>query len=191
MARLDCARAVVVRDGSRAAPRTRFLAGWLSGAVYWWIVCFWIEYVLQEHGGMNLPLAWFAFLLFGLYKGLHLAAFSLLAGWIPNRWWTPFGWAALWVGIERTHGSFGFAWVPLGGAGIDTAWLMRLAPVTGVYGLSFMFSLTAAVLAVAAAARRGARFGLRGALAPLAIALPFFLPSTIVAPPDRQAVVRR
>ena len=129
-------------------PRTRFLAGWMSGAAYYWIVCFWIEYVLEVNGGMSLGLAWLAFVLFGLYKGLHLAVFSLLAGWIPVRWWTPLVWAALWVGIERTHGTFGFAWVPLGGAGIDTAWLMRLAPFTGVYGLSFVFALAAGILSV-------------------------------------------
>ena len=129
--------------------QVRLLAGLSAGAVYWWVVCFWIEYVLVEHGGMPVGVAWLAFCLFGLYKALHLAAFSVLAGWIAVRWWTPLAWAALWVGIERTHGTFGFAWVPLGGAGIDAAWLLRLAPVVGVYGLSFVFALAAATIATA------------------------------------------
>ena len=167
-------------------PRSRFLSGWLAGAVYWWAVCWWIEYVLEEHGGMNLPLAWLAFLLFGLYKGLHLAAFSVLSGWIPNRWWTPLAWAALWVGIERTHGSFGFAWVPLGGAGVDTAWLMRLAPVAGVYGLSFVFALSAGILATAGRTPRPAALALVS-LVPFLI--PFLLPPGAVTPPDHQAIV--
>ena len=130
-------------------PRVRFLVGWAAGACYWWAVCSWIEYVLEIHGGMSLGLAWFAFFLFGLYKALHMAVFSLLAGWVPLRWWTPFAWAALWVGIERTHGTFGFAWVPLGGSGVDSAALMQLAPFAGVYGISFVFALVAAALAAA------------------------------------------
>ena len=48
---------------------------------------------------------------------------------------------------ERTHGTFGFAWLALGNAGINMSVPLRLAPFIGVYGLSFVF----AVLAVAAA----------------------------------------
>ena len=164
--------------------RVRLLAGLVSGAVYWWIVCAWIEYVLEENGGMKLALAWLAFFLFGLYKALHLAAFSLLAGWTPMKWWTPPLWAALWVGIERTHGTFGFAWVPLGGAGIDTAWLTRVAPVAGVYGLSFVFALAAAILA-ASVLTRSAKALL---WAPLCL-VPLVFPARNVAPADHQAVV--
>jgi apolipoprotein N-acyltransferase len=170
---------------SERRARTRFLAGWIAGAVYWWVVCEWIEYVLEVHGGMNLPLAWLAFFLFGLYKALHLAVFSWLAGWIRLRWWTPAAWAALWVGIERTHGSFGFAWVPLGGSGIDTAWLLRAASFVGVYGLSFVFALAAAMLAAAVLARSARPF----ALAPLCF-VPLLLPG-LPAPAvgDLEAVV--
>lgn len=169
---------------SERRPRVRFLAGWLAGAVYWWVVCFWIEYVLQQHGGMSLGLAWFAFTLFGLYKALHLAVFSLLVGWTRSRLWTPLLWAALWVGIERTHGTFGFAWVPLGGAGIDTAWLMRAAPFFGVYGLSFVFALAAALLAAAVLARSPRPL----VLAPLCM-FPLLLTAPTTVPADQQAVV--
>ena len=48
--------------------------------------------------------------------------------------------AALWVAIEVTHGPLGFAWLALGNAGIDMGVPMRLAPFTGVYGLSFVFA---------------------------------------------------
>ena len=164
--------------------RMRFLAGLMAGAVYWWVVCFWIEYVLEEHGGMSLGLAWFAFFLFGLYKALHVAVFSLFAGWTPLRWWTPLVWAALWVGIERTHGSFGFAWTPLGGSGVDTAWLMRIAPFVGVYGLSFVFALAAAVLVTAVILR---------SMKPMALLVlclaPAVLPAVRVAEADKRAVV--
>jgi len=56
---------------------------------------------------------------------------------------------ALWVAVESTHGSLGFAWLTLGNAGIGMGVPMRLAPWTGVLGLSFVFAMTATALALA------------------------------------------
>jgi apolipoprotein N-acyltransferase len=58
--------------------------------------------------------------------------------------------AALWVATESTHGWFGFAWHTLGNAGIDMSVPLRLAPFAGVYGLSFLFVMLSAALALAA-----------------------------------------
>jgi apolipoprotein N-acyltransferase len=57
--------------------------------------------------------------------------------------------AAWWVAVEVTHGPLGFAWLALGNAGIDMGIPLRLAPVTGVYGLSFIFAMMATALALA------------------------------------------
>jgi apolipoprotein N-acyltransferase len=62
--------------------------------------------------------------------------------------------AALWVGIERTHGPLGFAWLTLGDAGTSMSLPMRLAPILGVYGLSFAFAMMSATLALIALRRR-------------------------------------
>jgi apolipoprotein N-acyltransferase len=61
--------------------------------------------------------------------------------------------AALSVAVEAMHGSLGFAWPALGNAGIDMEIPMRLAPLTGVYGLSSVFMTMAAALALAALGR--------------------------------------
>jgi apolipoprotein N-acyltransferase len=91
---------------------------------------------------------WGTFLLFAFLKGLHMALFATLAGFLmPRAWAVPLV-AALWTGIERTHGPLGFAWLDLGNAGIDMPFLMRLAPVTGVYGLSFVFAMLGCALAL-------------------------------------------
>ena len=66
-----------------------------------------------------------------------------------GRWWAAPSVAALWVAVEVTHGPLGFAWLALGNAGIDMNIPMRLAPFTGVYGISFLFALMAAALAMA------------------------------------------
>ncbi len=121
--------------------KRRWFYGWAAGAVFWCGVCPWIEFVMDVHGGMGPWGGWGTFILFGLYKGLHMAVFATLAGFLMPRWWAIPSVAALWTGIERTHGFFGFAWLDLGNAGIDMPWPMRLAPITGVYGLSFVFAM--------------------------------------------------
>lgn len=129
------------------AARHRFLFGFAAGAIYWGGVCYWIQFVLQVHGGMGGFLSWLAFVLFCLYKALHMAVFATLAGWLMPRWYAIPAVAALWTGIERTHGPMAFAWLDLGNAGVDMAAPMRLAPFLGVYGLSFVFAMIAAALA--------------------------------------------
>ena len=115
--------------------KRRWFYGWAAGVVFWCGVCPWIEFVMEVHGGMGRWGGWGTFVLFGLYKGLHMAVFATLAGFLMPRWWAIPAVAALWTGIERTHGFFGFAWLDLGNAGIDMPLPMRLAPITGVYGL--------------------------------------------------------
>ncbi len=127
----------------------RFLWGQAAGVLYWFGACLWIRDVLAVHGGMGAWGAWGVFLLFALGKGLHLAVFCLLAGALMRRRFAAPAVAALWTGLERTHGPLGFTWLALGNAGIDYGIPMRLAPWTGVYGLSFVFALAGAVLALA------------------------------------------
>jgi apolipoprotein N-acyltransferase len=165
----------------------RFLYGWLAGAVFWAAVCPWIQFILEVHGGMGHYLSWFAYLLFALYKGLHLAVFTWLCGYFLKspRAWTPIAIAALFTGIERTHGTFGFAWLTLGNSAIDVSGLARIAPVLGVYGITFVFALCAATIGVAFIARSW-----RPAMSLAAFfVLPFFPTIRNPAPPDRVAVL--
>jgi apolipoprotein N-acyltransferase len=127
--------------------RRRWFNGWAAGAVFWCGVCTWIQFVLDVHGGMGRWGGWGGLALFGLYKGLHLAVFAALAGWLMKRWWAIPAVGALWTGIERLHGPMGFAWLDLGNAGINMPVPMRLAPITGVYGLSFVFAMLGCAVA--------------------------------------------
>ncbi len=128
--------------------KRRFLCGWAAGFVFWFGVCNWIQFVLEVHGGMGKWGGWGTFVLFAVLKGLHMAIFAALAGFVISRWWAIPAVAALWAGIERTHGPAGFAWLDLGNAGIDYPLLPRLAPFTGVYGLSFVFAMCSVALAL-------------------------------------------
>jgi apolipoprotein N-acyltransferase len=144
---------ILVACAREASWRLRFLYGWIAGAIFWGSICYWIQFVLEVHGGMGRWGGWGTFLLFAVLKGLHLGLFAMLAGFLmpaanrPRAWALP-AVAALWTGIERTHGPLGFAWLDLGNAGIDLPLVARLAPVLGVYGLSFVFAMTGCAAAL-------------------------------------------
>jgi apolipoprotein N-acyltransferase len=121
------------------SPWQRALAGWIAGALQWGLMCYWIRDTLALYGGLEGPLSWLAVALFAAIKGLHLALFATLAGPLLAQPWGGLAVAALWTGLERTHGPLGFTWLLMGNAGIDMQLPLRLAPFTGVYGLSFVF----------------------------------------------------
>ncbi len=140
---------LLVAVGREPRAHRRFLLGWLAGVAYWLGTCYWIQFVLERHGRLPLVLSWGAVALFAAVKGLHLAVFAALAGLALRRSWALLAVPALWVALERTHAPLGFAWLALGNAGIDMGLPMRLAPYTGVYGLSFVFAMLGTALALA------------------------------------------
>jgi len=129
-------------------PLWRFLLGEFTGIVYWIFICYWIQFVLEVHGGMGYWGSRGTFALFCVLKALHLALFSLGAAVLLRTPYAIPAVAALWTGIERTHGTFGFAWLTLGNAAIDMPLPLRVAPFVGVYGISFVFALISAVVAM-------------------------------------------
>ncbi|HEY2845982.1 MAG TPA: apolipoprotein N-acyltransferase [Bryobacteraceae bacterium] len=137
------------------SAKRRFLLGWASGFVFWFAVCSWIQFVLEVHGGMGRWGGWGTFLLFAALKALYTAVFATLAGPAMRKPWAIPGAAALWTAVEYAHGTIGlawiglgFAWLDLGNAGIDMPLLQRLAPVTGVWGLSFVLAMLSCAVAL-------------------------------------------
>ena len=129
-------------------PGRRFLLGGAFGLVFWFGIVYWIQFVLAFHGGIGNPGGWAVFLLFCIAKALHTGLFALLAGILIRRWWAAPAVAALWVTLELSF-TFTFAWSVLGNAGVGMSLPMRLAPYTGVWGLSFVFAMMSTVLALA------------------------------------------
>ena len=115
----------------------------------------WVYVSLHDFGMMPLPIAAFATLAFCLF----LALFPAAAGWlqavlrvprtanlllvIPASW-TAFEWVRAWIFT-------GFPWLPIGYSQIDTT-LAGLAPIAGVYGLSFAAMIVAGAIALVAVA---------------------------------------
>jgi apolipoprotein N-acyltransferase len=122
--------------------------GYAAGFVYWFGLCNWIEWTLAHHAGVSDFVAWLLFILFCLYKAVQMAVFAALAGPLLR---TPIAVpavAALWVALERTHSWTGFQWLNLGNTGSDMSVPLRLAPITGVWGISFVFAMLSAAIAL-------------------------------------------
>ncbi|HXJ44370.1 MAG TPA: apolipoprotein N-acyltransferase, partial [Bryobacteraceae bacterium] len=89
-----------------------------------------------------------------------MGAFAALTGPLLRRWYAPPCVAALWVVLEWTHPYTGLEWLNLGNAADDMSVLLRLAPVTGVWGLSFLFALMSSVIAALILRKRFVSFWL-------------------------------
>jgi apolipoprotein N-acyltransferase len=155
---------LLVAAAREPSPRRRFLLGWTTGVVFWFGVCYWIQFVLAYHGGMGEAAGWAVFLLFCALKAIHMGVFALAAGVLMRTWYAIPAVAALWVGVEWSHNYLGFAWLALGNAAIGMSVPLRLAPFTGVYGISFAFMIMTAALAVAALRRPRMHLAWLGAL---------------------------
>jgi apolipoprotein N-acyltransferase len=127
--------------------RWRFALGYGAGVAYWFGLCNWIQWTLAHHAGVNAVVAWLLFALFCLAKAVQMGLFAALAGVLLRSPLALPAIAALWVAIEWTHSYTGFEWLNLGNAGSNMSIPLRLAPITGVWGLSFAFALMSAAIA--------------------------------------------
>ncbi|HEX4136023.1 MAG TPA: apolipoprotein N-acyltransferase [Bryobacteraceae bacterium] len=127
--------------------RRRFALGYTCGLAYWFGICNWIQWTLAHHAGVSPAVAWFLFALFCLAKAVQMGVFAALAGTVTRSVFALPAIAALWVVLEWTHSWTGFEWLNLGNAGSGMSLPLRLAPLTGVWGLSFAFALMSAAIA--------------------------------------------
>ncbi|AZF39483.1 Apolipoprotein N-acyltransferase [Pseudomonas sp. R4-39-08] len=132
-------------------PRHALGRGWCFGFGLFGAGTSWIYYSIHHFGGASVLLAGFLMLLFTA----AIAWFFALPAWLWARWLrrneAPLAdaltFAALWVGQEAFRGWFltGFPWLYSGYSQLDGP-LTGLAPLGGMWLISFALALTAAVL---------------------------------------------
>jgi apolipoprotein N-acyltransferase len=120
------------------------LLGYACGFVWYLGNCYWIYQTMYLYGGLAKPIAAGILVLFCLYLGLYHALFGTLIAAFRRRLGrqgalllVPFAWVAVELARARITG---LPWDLLGTAQVDNALLTRLAPITGVYGLSFIIA---------------------------------------------------
>lgn len=126
--------------------------GYVCGFIWYLGNCYWIYQTMYLYGGLDKPIAAGILILFCLYLGLYHALFGGLFGVVRSTFGTqialllsPF----MWVAVELARARItSFPWDLLGNAQIDNAALTRLAPITGVYGLSFVVALVNALWSI-------------------------------------------
>ncbi|HEX4650867.1 MAG TPA: apolipoprotein N-acyltransferase [Granulicella sp.] len=120
--------------------------GYLSGFLWYFGNCYWIYQTMNLYGGLAKPTSAGILVLFCLYLGLYHALFGVLIGAFRRLplgrnyilLLAPFAWVAVELARARITG---LPWDLLGITQIDNALLIRLAPITGAYGLSFVVAL--------------------------------------------------
>ncbi len=131
-----------------------FLLGYLCGILWSAGTCYWIYDTMHRYGGLPVPMAFLALLLFCMYIGLYHGLFGLLVALAASPGPSlrralvaaPFVWVA--VELARTRIT-GFPWELLGYAQTGNFALTRIATITGVYGLSFEIALVNSAFAAA------------------------------------------
>ncbi len=140
------------RFARETSARRAFAWASLAGALGYSGVIFWIYHVVVVHGRAPSWLGVLSVLSLGGYIGVHGGLASALGAWLAPRAGraAPLVFAAAWVGAEwlRTFDVFGgFPWALAGYAAHANPALRGLAPLGGVWLLSFAFALAAGFLA--------------------------------------------
>jgi apolipoprotein N-acyltransferase len=133
--------AALVHFWSEASPRRAFWTGYAFGLGLFGAGVSWIYVSLHDFGGMPLPLAGLATVLFCAFLALLPATAGWLQARIPMPPWVRACLAipASWTLLEWLRGWMftGFPWLSAGYAAVGWP-LQGYAPLLGVYGLSFL-----------------------------------------------------
>ena len=121
-----------------------FIIGEAYGMGMWCVGAFWLYTSIHDYGDTPAWLALIMIALMGLGMGLFHGFLALLFNRIVGK--QPFAFAALWVLQEwlKTWLFTGFPWLFVGYAFTEQYWLSSLAPVAGVFAVTFVAVLLAA-----------------------------------------------
>ena len=132
------------KTGNPLTLRQGAVLGYVCGFIWYLGNCYWIYQTMYLYGGLAKPIAAGILVLFCLYLGLYHALFGTLIAAFRRRFGrqmalilVPFAWVAVELARARITG---LPWDLLGTAQVDNPLLTRLAPFTGVYGLSFIIA---------------------------------------------------
>ncbi len=119
-------------------PRQAFWLGEAYGFGTWAVGAFWLFTSIHQYGGIP---AWLGYVMIGL-MALIMGLFHAVMAWAFVRLTArqPLAFAGLWVVQEwlKTWFLTGFPWLFVGYAFTEVTWLNGIAPMVGVFGLSFL-----------------------------------------------------
>lgn len=163
------------------------LAAYVCGVLWYVLNCYWIYATMHIYGGIGVLASVGILLLMSLVLGLYFGVFGLVLALFRRAFRrpaaalliAPFVWVALEFAASRITS---VPWDQLGYSQVDNLWLTRLAPFTGVYGISFVLMAVNALFA--AALLRRAVVGRKFAVAAVVVAALLQSGSFVAAPPS-------
>jgi apolipoprotein N-acyltransferase len=203
-------------DGqARLLPATLlqgFLLGYACGILWFAGTCYWIFDTMHRYGGLPLPAAALALILFCMYVGLYHGMFGLLLALVAGAKAAPSSHSRLdksglksaasgasirralgaapflWVAVELARTRItAFPWELLGYSQTANFALTRITALTGVYGLSFEIALVNSVFAAAFLAPQGAQERRKWLLGAACVATAVLQAGQLLSPPPAAA----
>jgi len=134
---------LLIAVSHRPSPIKAFILGWTSGALFFYVSCYWLTYSMIHYGGLPVVVAYLLLLPGGIVMGLFPASFATAVAVLAKRWrvlslvLAPAIWAAAeWLRLGIT----GQLWNALGysQAGAFNNYFIQPASWGGVYAVSFL-----------------------------------------------------
>ncbi len=122
-------------------PKKAFQAGLIAGFVHFITLAYWLLFTMHTYGYLPWSVSISVLILFTLYLGMFVAAFSFIISKIKTK---PIGMAffapAVWVGLEwiRSHLFTGVSWEILGYSQFANLPLIQISDILGSYSLSYL-----------------------------------------------------
>ena len=120
-----------------------FIIGEAYGTGLWCVGAFWLYTSIHDYGDTPAWLSLIMIAIMGLVMGLFHGFMALLFNRVVGK--QPFAFAALWVLQEwlKTWLFTGFPWLFIGYAFTEQYWISSLAPVAGIFAVTFVAVLLA------------------------------------------------
>jgi apolipoprotein N-acyltransferase len=124
-----------------------FTSGLFFGLAHNVTLIYWVVFVMQHYGNLPITASLGILVLFALYLALYPALFSMLIGSPRGRFFC-FKSAGLWVLLEFARANLltGFPWCLVGHSQYRDLYVIQIADLAGVYGISFIILLANALL---------------------------------------------
>lgn len=119
-----------------------FKIGITFGVIFFFLNLYWIYYAISNFSSVPFVLSLVIVFLLALYLSIYPAMFSILYSIIIKNSNLPALFIApmLWTCLEflRSYALTGFPWASLGYSQYNFLYLIQIADVTGIYGISFL-----------------------------------------------------
>lgn len=135
----------------QADGKSGFLLGFGFGFVHYLGLVYWTVHTMHFYGNLPVLQAVTILLLLSAYLALFPGAFGAILAWLgPKPRYMVIVAPALWVGLEMSQSWLftGFPWELLGYSQHRYVWVIQMADLFGVYGLSAVIVFANAVLAL-------------------------------------------